>query len=123
MQTREKAADNGNSRFTRQPLSKARPVTRIMNKDTQVRASAVLLALSTIAVIVFAWINLQKEAEFAIPYEGVLWLETSGSLVADHVQTEGPAQRGGIKPGDLLVAINGQPVTSTAGLTRNLYRI
>ena len=95
---------------------------RFMTKETQVRTSAVLLALSTIAVVVFAWINLQKQAEFVTPYDGVWWLENSGGLVADRVQSEGPGQRGGIKPGDLLVSINGHPAKTTAELTRNLYR-
>src|SRR5215475_2665655 len=95
---------------------------RFMTKETQVRTSAVLLALSTVAVVVFAWINLQKEAEFIMPSDGVWWLERSGGLVADRVQNEGPGQRGGIKLGDRLVAINGRPTKTIADVTRNLYR-
>jgi two-component system NtrC family sensor kinase len=95
---------------------------RFMTKETQVRTSAVLLALSTVAVVVFAWINLQKEAEFIMPNDGVWWLEKSGGLVADRVQNEGPGQRGGIKLGDLLVAINDHSTKTIADITRNLYR-
>jgi two-component system, NtrC family, sensor kinase len=95
---------------------------RVMTKETQVRTSAVLLALSTVAVVVFAWINVQKQSEFVQPYDGVWWLERSGVLVADRVQSEGPGQRGGIKPGDLLVSLNGHSIKTTADLNRNLYR-
>src|SRR5262249_60522222 len=95
---------------------------RVMTKETQVRTSAVLLALSTVAVVVFAWINMQKQSELAQPYDGVWWLERSGALVADRVQSERPGQRGGIKPGDLLVSINSHSVKTTAELNRNLYR-
>ncbi|HEX6466993.1 MAG TPA: PDZ domain-containing protein, partial [Terriglobales bacterium] len=93
-----------------------------MTKDTQVRTSAVVLALCTIAVIVFAWINLQKEADYPMPYDGVWWLEKGGSLAAERVQAAGPGDRAGIKPGDKLLAINDQPVRTTAALTKNLYR-
>src|SRR5690242_4610105 len=40
---------------------------RFMTKETQVRTSAVLLALATVAVVVFAWINVQKESEYVTP--------------------------------------------------------
>ncbi|HEX7960218.1 MAG TPA: ATP-binding protein [Terriglobales bacterium] len=93
-----------------------------MTKETQVRTSAVLLALATVAVVVFAWINVQKESEYVMPYDGVWWLEKSGGMFADRVQNDGPGQRGGVKPGDLLVAVNGHRVTTTAELTRNQYR-
>ena len=59
---------------------------RFMTKETQVRTSAVLLALATVAVVVFAWINVQKESEYVMPYDGVWWLEKSGAMVADRVQ-------------------------------------
>src|SRR5215510_6595029 len=110
------------SSFTSQVKPTSGMTARFMTKETQVRTSAVLLALSTVAVVVFAWINLQKESEFIMPSDGVWWLEKSGGLVADRVQNEGPGQRGGIKVGDRLVAISGRPTKTIADVTRNLYR-
>ncbi|RZI44507.1 Do family serine endopeptidase [Herbaspirillum sp. HC18] len=43
--------------------------------------------------------------------------ETQGALVAA-VQRSGPADKAGIKPGDVVVAFNGQPVQTTADLAR-----
>ncbi|HJV79647.1 Do family serine endopeptidase [Noviherbaspirillum sp.] len=43
--------------------------------------------------------------------------ETTGALVAA-VQRGGPADKAGIKPGDVVVAFNGQPVKTTADFAR-----
>jgi len=44
-----------------------------------------------------------------------------GALVADLVPG-GPAQKGGLLPGDLVVAVNGETVTSNTELTRSVAR-
>jgi two-component system, NtrC family, sensor kinase len=93
-----------------------------MTKDFQVRFSAIVLALLTVAAIVFAWINFQKEREYEIPYDGVWWVERADTVQAQRVDPNGPGEKAGIKQGDALSAINGVQVTSTAGLTRQLYR-
>ncbi len=102
--------------------SRSGMATHCMTKETQVRTLAVLLALCTLAAVIFGWINLQKENAFPSPDDGVLWLERPGGLRAEHVHQEGPGQRAGIKDGDQLVAVNGQAVKNVAGLMRNLYR-
>jgi len=43
--------------------------------------------------------------------------ETQGALVAA-VQRGGPADKGGLQPGDVVVGFNGQPVQVTADLAR-----
>jgi len=95
---------------------------RSMDKDFQNRFTVVLLTLLTAAAIAFAGINLQKEREFQVPYDGVWWLEHSGNLVADQVQPDGPGARAGIKTGDRVVAVNQRPVNDGAQLSRELYR-
>jgi two-component system, NtrC family, sensor kinase len=95
---------------------------RPMDKDLRTRFTAVLLALLTTAAIVFAWINFQKEREFQIPYDGVWWVQQSGSLTAKRVETNGPGDKAGIKRGDRLAAVNQSPVKDGAGLVRQLYR-
>jgi two-component system NtrC family sensor kinase len=93
-----------------------------MNRESQVRFVAVLLFLLTVAAVVFAGFNFQKERESAVPDDGVWWVEQHGHLVADRVDPSGPGARAGIKPNDQLVAVNEQPVTNTPGLERQLYR-
>src|SRR6266446_4441675 len=44
---------------------------------------------------------------------------TKGALIADVVQ-DSPAEKGGIKPGDVVVALNGKPVNDNNQLTRDV---
>src|SRR6476661_5709396 len=87
-----------------------------MNKDFQIRFTAGLLFLLTVAACVFAWINFQKEHEFQIPYDGAWWVERGGHLVADRVEHNGPADKAGIRQGDQLTTVNGREVKNTPGL-------
>ncbi|HET7441555.1 MAG TPA: ATP-binding protein [Terriglobales bacterium] len=92
-----------------------------MNKESQARFTAVVLALLTAAAFTLAWINMQKEREFQVPSDGVWWVERDGHLVADRVETGGAGARAGVKKGDWLTAINGVEVKSTPARNRELY--
>ncbi len=96
---------------------------RSMNKDFQVRFTAILLTILTAAAMVLSWINFQKEQEFQVPYDGAWWVERNGSLLADRVEPNGPTARAGIKVDDHLTAVDSRPVNTTAALMRELYRI
>src|SRR5207244_9400038 len=77
-------------RDARPTLRTVPPAYRPMNKESQIRFTAVLLFLLTAAAATFAWINFQKEREFQVPYDGVWWVEKSGKLVAGQVEPDGP---------------------------------
>ena len=94
-----------------------------MNKDFQVRFTAILLSLLTAAGMVLGWINFQKEREFQVPYDGAWWVERGGVLVAEQVQADGPAARAGVKIDDQLAAIDDHKVNTTAAVMRELYRV
>ncbi len=94
-----------------------------MNRDFQVRFTAILLTLLTFAAIVLAAINLRKEQEFQVPYDGTWWVEQNNGLTAERVEPNGPAARAGIRVGDQLTAVDSHDVNSTAKLTRELYRV
>src|SRR6266481_4801061 len=111
------------SRGRSEPL---RPVALVsphgpMNKDFQIRFTAGLLFLLTVAACAFAWINFQKEHEFQIPSDGVWWVERGGHLVADRIEPSGPGDKAGIRGGDQLASVNGREVKTTPGLQRQLY--
>jgi two-component system NtrC family sensor kinase len=93
-----------------------------MNRESQARFVAVLLFLLTVAAVVFAGFNFQKERQSAVPDDGVWWIERGGRLVADRIDPSGPGARAGIKADDVLFSVNGQEVKSTPGLVRQLYR-
>jgi PAS domain S-box-containing protein len=82
---------------------------------------AVLLAVLTVAAATFAGINFAKEREYQAPYDGVWWTESGGQLKAHTIVPDGPGEHAGLRPGDVLLSINGQPVTSVAGITRALF--
>ena len=92
-----------------------------MKSEFQIRFAAGLLFLATLAAVVLGWINFQKEHEFQIPTDGTWWVEKSGALVAERIESEGPGAKAGIKTGDRLAAINGQNITSSAERVRELY--
>src|SRR5215467_2915742 len=92
-----------------------------MNRESQARFAAVLLFLLTVAAVVFAGFNFQKEGQLPVPDDGVWWVERGGHLVADRVDSHGQGAQAGIKPNDELVAVNGQEIKNTSGLVRQLY--
>ena len=105
-----------------QPLQGSGPLPQPMNRESQVRFLAVLLSLLTIAAVVFASFNFQKERESTAPDDGVTWVEQNGRLLADRVEPNGPGIKAGIKAGDQLLSVNGQEVKNLPGLERQIYR-
>jgi two-component system NtrC family sensor kinase len=103
-------------------LRAAEPVRR-MNRDFQIRFTAILLALLTTAAVVYAGYNFQAENQFQVPDDGVWWVEHQGRLTADRVELEGPGTRAGIKVGDQLTAIDQRDTNTAAARTRELYRV
>ena len=93
-----------------------------MAKDLQSRFLFVVIALLSVAAVVFAWINFQKDRETLTPYDGVWWVETGEHLQARRVDANGPGEKAGVKQGDLLVAVDGRNVSNLASLQQQLYR-
>ena len=93
-----------------------------MNRESQARFIAVLLFLMTVAAGVFAGFNFQKEREFAVPDDGTVWIEQNGRLLAETVDARGPGAKAGIKPGDMLISVNGQTIKDLPGLERQIFR-
>ena len=98
------------------------PLPKPMNRERQSVFVAVPLFLLTVAAVVFAGFNFDKERASAVPDDGVWWVEHEGRLVADRVDPNGPGAKAGIKAADQLVSVNGQEVKTTPGLVRQLYR-
>ena len=67
------------------PPGGSEPGPKPMNRESQARFVAVLLFVLTVAAVVFAGFNFQKERDSAVPDDGVWWVEHGGRLVADRV--------------------------------------
>jgi two-component system NtrC family sensor kinase len=100
----------------------ASPPSPPMDRDFQIRP-AILLFLLTAAAMTLGVINFQKESGSQVPFDGTWWVEHNGQLVADRVESNGPAAKAGIKEGDLLVAINQDPVNNSASQVRQMYGV
>ncbi len=93
-----------------------------MKQNLRVSLGAVVLALATLAAMIFALLNFDQRTRFEAPDDGVAWLDTDHGVQAWQVAPNSPAARSGIRAGDHLVAINGAPVTSAVQVTKRLWR-
>ena len=92
-----------------------------MKNAFQTRILAVALALATLAICVFAALNVRQEGTFDVPTDGVWWVEAGNGLRAERVPADSPAQRAGVRPGDILQAINERPTPRLAPFVHEMY--
>ncbi len=93
-----------------------------MRQNLRVSLGAVVLALATLAAVIFALINFDQRTRFEVVYDGVAWLDTDHGIQASQVSPNSPATRAGIRSGDLLLTFNRAPVRRAAEVARRLER-
>jgi two-component system, NtrC family, sensor kinase len=93
-----------------------------MKQNLRVSLGAVVLALATLAAVIFAWLNFVQREEFESPDDGVAWMDGAQGARAWKLAPNSPAARAGVRPEDLLVAINGVPVNTQVQVTKRLWR-
>jgi two-component system, NtrC family, sensor kinase len=93
-----------------------------MKQSLRVSLGAVVLALATLAAMIFALLNFDQRARYEIAYDGVAWLDTVHGVQAKQVSPNSPATRAGIHANDVLISINGAQVTSGTDVARRLDR-
>ena len=92
-----------------------------MKQNLRVSVGAVVLALATLAAMIFAWLNFVQRETFDTPDDGVAWLDTASGAEAWKIAPDSPAAHAGIRPGDVLVAINGTHITTQVQVTKRLW--
>ena len=85
------------------------------------RLGTVLLVLLTTAAIIFGIINFHQRLSFDVPDDGVSWADSPKGVHAVFVVSNSPAERAGIRSGDVLVSIDGQPVSRAVDVTKELW--
>src|ERR1700687_25182 len=98
-------------------------VSAPINDSLRIRLGAAVLALATLAAIVFGIINFQQRTIFSVPDDGATWLDTSDGVLAWHVTPHSPAANSGIRTGDHVLAINGAEIHGAIDVTKRLWRI
>ncbi len=93
-----------------------------MKENLRVRVGAVVLALATLAAVIFAWLNFVQRSRYDQVDDGVAWSDGAAGIEAWKVAPESPAAVAGIRSGDILLFINDAPVPSAAHVARRLYR-
>jgi PAS domain S-box-containing protein len=82
----------------------------------------VLPVLTALALLTMGVANIVQRATSDDAEDGVLWVQRTAGVVAAEVSEGSPADRAGVVPGDVLLAIDGQPVeTSEQILTLQLH--
>ena len=66
--------------------------------------------VTALLLLVMGLANIVERATSDEVEDGVLWVERSAGVVAAEVAADSPAERAGVRPGDVLLAIDGQPV-------------
>ncbi len=94
-----------------------------INDNLRVRLGAAVLALATLAAIVFGIINFQQRSGFTAPDDGVSWIDRDAGVVAWHVTPNSPAANAGLRTGDRVLAINDVPIHGPIDVTKRLWRI
>src|SRR5499425_2001329 len=93
-----------------------------MRQKLRVRVGAVVLALATLAAIIFSWFNFVQRSRYDLVDDGVAWTDGAAGVEAWKVAPDSPASAAGIHAGDVLIAINDVQVPKAAHVARRLYR-
>ncbi|MBA0084617.1 MAG: histidine kinase, partial [Acidobacteria bacterium Pan2503] len=93
-----------------------------MKQNLRVSLGAVVLALATLAAVIFALLNFDQRNRYDSPNDGVTWIDTDHGVQALHVAPNSPASHTAIHTGDILLAFDGAPISRAAEVARWLDR-
>ena len=93
-----------------------------MKSESQTRLLALILAVFTLAAMGLAIANFVQEGGYSQPTDGARWMEADGGLRAYMVPPDSPAEKAGIRTGDVLTAISDIPTPRLATAEREIER-
>ena len=94
-----------------------------MNESLRMRLGAVILALLTVAAVIFAVLNLQQRSRFVVPDDGITWMDSPQGVVAWHVVADSPGSHAGIRQGDYVQSVRGVLIHRATDVARVLWRV
>src|ERR1700751_90037 len=93
-----------------------------MKESLRVSVGAVVLALATLAAVIFAWLNFVQRSRYDMVDDGVAWSDSPSGIEAWKVAPDSPVAEAGIRSGDILLAINDPAVPNASHVARRLFR-
>ena len=93
-----------------------------MKQNLRVSLGAVVLALATLAAVIFALLNFDQRTRYEQVFDGVTWIDTDHGVQARHVSPNSPASHTAIRAGDILLAFNGAPISRAVEVPQRLDR-
>src|SRR5690242_3921902 len=94
-----------------------------MFQELKFQLSTAILTILTVAAIIAAGINFDQQRKFRLPDDGVTWVDHNGSVQALYVGYGSQATKAGLRSGDVLLKINGVPVSTAVKVTQVLVGI
>src|SRR5205823_3712127 len=96
-----------------------------MLQELKFQLSTAILTVLTITAAIAAALNYQQIHRFRLPDDGVTWADQIGpngqsTVFALRVAPNGPAERAGVRPGDILKSIQAAPVHDTSDVPQRL---
>jgi len=82
-------------------------------------AKSILSQLKTKGHVVRGWLGVQVQAIDEDMAQSLKLKDTKGALVAD-VTSGSPAEKAGLKPGDVVIALDGKPIDNGSELSRTI---
>jgi hypothetical protein len=79
---------------------------------TNRRAKNALVVVAGLALAALGVYNIVLKASFRLMDDGAFWTASRQGLVATRVAPGGPAERAGVRPGDVLLGVDGEEVLS-----------
>src|SRR2546425_4031748 len=83
----------------------------------------VVTLLLTLAILILGGLNAQQKRRYIPPDDGASWIEGPEGVQARLVVADGPADKAGIRRGDVLKAINGHDIRNDRHVTQMLYEL
>jgi PAS domain S-box-containing protein len=86
------------------------------------RFLTLLLAIVSVTLVIFAFLNFQQRRIYQLPTDGVSWVSSAQGLRAWSVTANSPGEQAGIDAGDILKSIDGHSVDTTAEASREIFQ-
>ncbi len=83
----------------------------------------IVLALLAVAVVSVGAVNLREQHRYQLPDDGVFWVESGNRVIARDVAVASAAEMAGLKPGDILLGINGSAIKQSSDAGRQIFRL